>query len=233
MNIKLLRIIVVNILCLSFCTTVFGESYDEKYDYIINIIAPYISDENKDEEISRRDCVETIMKLIGLDTETAELVGRSIHCHNPFYDIPDRNKVNGYIISAAYARIAEGEDIFVKEVSSREKVFYPDRSVTVKECLAFMVRCMKSWRSVEWGNVLSDSIELGLLAECELEELSDDSFLTEQDFYILLYRMLDQNRYVYFESGQDYSKYDETNSIRYIDWWYENNDTQEDVVVQE
>lgn len=190
---------------------------DGQYDKIIKIIAPYI--ENEDNIISRGDCVATIMKLIGVDADTALEYADSDYYMPVFLDI-GYDIMSGYIIIAKYCDVAAGVDFYRDGVNN----FMPDRSVTIQECLTFMLRCLKDSNSVVWENVMTDSMEIGLLQKDELNSFAVDAPLLNKDFYTLLSRMLNMNRYLYWPTEEPQSGYaksmqiDTSGSIKYVDW---------------
>ena len=179
---------------------------DGQYDKIIKIIAPYI--ENEDNIISRGDCVATIMKLIGVDADTALEYADSDYYMPVFLDI-GYDIMSGYIIIAKYCNVAAGVDFYRDGVNN----FMPDREVTVKEALTFMLRCLTDPQTLTWERIMEDSIKFGLLKEEDL-----------------LCRMLDKNRYLYWpieelSRGNEKSmQIDQTNSVKYMNFFLEKTD---------
>ena len=201
-------------------------AYDDNYTEVIADLAPCVYDHT----ISRRDCIAAIMKIVGVDPET-EYINRQFtvfdsmfsdiyfgfmgesHKHplGHFYDIPG----NGYIIEA-YGSVAMGH---------KHGGFKPDKNVTVRECLTFMLRCLKERSDVSWENVMVDSVEIGLLKESELEYFAADSPLLKKDFITLLNRMLNLPRYLYLPvmippRTRSFMR-DQTGSMLYIEWYYQ------------
>lgn len=196
---------------------------DGQYDKIIKIIAPYI--ENEDNIISRGDCVATIMKLIGVDADTALEYADSDYYMPVFLDI-GYDIMSGYIIIAKYCNVAAGVDFYRDGVNN----FMPDREVTVKEALTFMLRCLTDPQTLTWERIMEDSIKFGLLKEEELELYVADGELQSKQFYTLLCRMLDKNRYLYWpieelSRGNEKSmQIDQTNSVKYMNFFLEKTD---------
>ena len=191
---------------------------------IIKSIAPYILN-GENIEVNRRDCISVLMKLIGVDKLTADMYAGIDYDQPVFKDISGSVENDGYIIIAKFNDVAKG----IENNSNIINSFEPDRYVTVKECLTFMLRCLKDSDVVEWDNVMLDSVRIGLLQEDELEFYVADAPLQNKQFYTLLHRMLDKKRYLYWpidEPSDGYIKsmqVDKTNSIRYINWILENN----------
>ena len=103
------------------------------------------SDIMNTEAVTREECITAIMKAIGLTDKKLEHMNGSdiigfVDCESFTY------------IDCAYSsKIAYGEEHNVDYMTPRIKhthnntdiFFFPDRPVTAKECLAFMVRCFE------------------------------------------------------------------------------------------
>ena len=191
---------------------------DSTEDNIMKIIAPYVA-ENKNATITRGDCVATIMKLIGADKEISEEYANAFYDQPVFNDIGD--DVNaGYIILSKFSNVSVGVQRNEYDIIHD---FFPKRNVTVKECLTFMLRCLTDSKLVMWDNIMEDSIKMGLLQENELDSYIADEPLQNNQFYTLLGRMLNKNRYLYWPTEEPPAGHaksmqvDITNSIKYID----------------
>lgn len=197
-----------------------SESAEEN---IIKSIAPFIDTDNCT-KISRGDCIATVMQLIGVDKEISEIYADLDFNQSVFYDIDDDRLNAGYIILAKYSGVAVGVNTDTYDIGN----FEPNREVTIKECLAFMLRCLKKNTEVKWGNILSDAEKFGLLQSSEVKYINDDQLLIGGTFRILLERMLNMNRYLYWpleEPAPGYAKsmqVDQVGEIQYIDWILEN-----------
>lgn len=203
----------------SLKVTVSKATEEDQYSDIIKSIAPCtINDENG--KISREDCISTIMKLIGVDKETADTYGNAFYDQPVFEDVGGGAENDGYIFIAKFSSVAIG----VNDTLNGVNKFEPNRSVTMQECLAFMLRCLKDSNSVVWENVMTDSMQIGLLQKDELDSFVANSPLSNKDFCTLLSRMLNMNRYLYWPMDEPSAGYvksiqiDLTSSIKYIDW---------------
>lgn len=213
----IILIIILFIFFLNFNAFASEETEDSIYTLIISSIAPNIMENSN---ISRGDCVATIMKLIGVDKDTAEIyAGMNFHNH-VFYDMREDDLNRGYIVLAKFSNIAFGVNTDTRNIGN----FEPKRDVTTKECLTFMLRCLKDSNSVSWENVMTDSVQIGLLQKDELDSFVADAPLLNKDFYTLLSRMLNMNRYLYWPTEEPQAghaksmKIDTSGSIKYIDW---------------
>lgn len=201
----------------SFSAAVSNAAEEEQYYDVIKTIAPYAV-QNENDKISRGDCITAIMKLVGVDKEIADEYGNSYYYEPVFDDVYGHGPENdGYIFIAKFSDVATG-------VGRND--FEPDRDVTVQECLAFMLRCLKGPENVTWENVMTDSVQIGLLQKDESDSLAADALLLNKDFCTLLYRMLNMNRYLYWPieeppAGRKKMQVDTTNSIKYFDWFKE------------
>jgi hypothetical protein len=200
---------------------------------VIKFIAPNII-EKENEETSRRDCIVAVMRLVGVDDMTANSYADMDYDQPVFLDVNGNEKNDGYIFIAKFSNVATGVDFYPNGVNN----FAPTRDVTVKECLAFMLRCLTDIESVSWDGVMDDSVKAGLLHEDELEMFIADDALQNKQFYTLLNRMLDKNRYLYWPTENPRPGYaksmqiDRTNSIRYIDWILEKRNDDEKIIKQ-
>ncbi len=194
---------------------------DNLCNNVIMSIAPYIA-EDGDAMVTRGDCVAAIMKLVGVDEETAENYADMDFDEPVFSDVAYNDVNAGYIILANFSNVALGTKSSCKSCAN---CFEPDRNVTVKECLAFMLRCLNDPEAVLWDNIMEDSVKQGLLQEDELALYAADQLLQSRRFYTLLYRMLNKNRYLYWPTEEPPAGYaksmkvDLTNSIKYCDWF--------------
>ena len=161
------------------------------------------------DSVSRAECIVTIMKLIGVTENHAERYGRANLDEPIFNDERDMYKEEkGYIRIAGTSRIA---------LRIRERDFFPKRNVTVKECTAFIMRCLES-SSPDLEETFLRAVEIGLVFSTDsFYEKSDDDLLPH-DFYIILDRMLDQKRYIYYYEGFHELQTHEAKSVTYLEY---------------
>ena len=110
-----------------------------------------------------------------------------------------------------------------------------EEKATLKECITFMLRCLKGVDFHVWnGDTVSMAIDVGLLTENEAGNINPEQYLTIDTYNMLLSRMLDMNRYLYYkpirlDKGSGVRQRvgtDESGSLKYIDWLSEiNSDT--------
>ncbi len=182
-------------------------------------IAPYLFD-GAGQEITRGDGISAIMRLIGVDGKTAGEYARSCYDQPVFFD-QGASDADGYIIIAKFAEVALGVDDYCSGINN----FAPNRNMTVKECLAFMLRCLTDSKSLPWDNTVEDSVKFGLLTKEESEAYAPDSALTYEQFYTFLSRMLNMDRYLYWQDESEKTtagharsvKVDSAGSVKYID----------------
>ena len=200
---------------------------NNKEDSIIAKIAPYVMEGEKN-PVRRIDCIVTIMKLIGMDSDAENKymnimwdrpIFSDFYSNESVYPFTDDNN-EGYIVAAYMAKVVVGTKIYEGYESPS---FEPKRSVTVKECLALMLRCLTDPETVSWCNVMQDSVKIGLINEDELTDYIAENPLKSGQFYTLLCRMLNMKRYLYWPATNvsAYEKSmetDKTESITYIDW---------------
>ena len=193
---------------------------NEKMVNVIKAVAPYIT-ENVNESIKRGDCIATIMKVIGVDQDTADRYANACYYQPVFSDLEYDNVNSGYIILAKFGGVAIG--IQSNEYDTIHD-FEPKNDVTLKECLAFMLRCLHDTKNISWNDVLSQANEFGLLNDEEYNIIQEDDLLTDEMFKTLLSRMLVKKRYLYWpiddppDGTAKSIQMDQTDSIQYIDW---------------
>ena len=209
------------ILNLITCFAVSASENTESYacDDAISSIAPYLFDGDS-REITRGDGISAIMRLIGVDEKTAGEYARACYDQPVFFD-QGVSDADGYIIIAKYADVALGVDDYLNGTNN----FAPNRNITVKECLAFMLRCLKDTESLSWDNTIEDSVKFGLLKNEESEIYAPDSALTYEQFYTFLSRLLNMDRYLYWPDESEKPtagharsvKVDSAGQVKYID----------------
>ena len=158
---------------------------DGKYENALNYV---FGDSQKldYENISRLDCIVAIMRIIGFNERCAYK-----YSDLSTYDEPPYNDVGG----SGYGYVIGGDYGYNVTNGVAHGCFAPYRSVTVKECLAFMLRCLEE--NVIWENTMEDAVKRGLVSEEEAEGYGEDKLLDEALFHKLLCRFLDKNRVLY------------------------------------
>lgn len=169
------------------------------------------------ESISRLDCLIAIMRVIGFDDRAAYNYSTlSTYDELPYFDVKIGDISGGYVIAADYGyNITNGV---------AHGYFAPYRSVTLKECLAFMLRCVEDSENVLWENIIQDSVKHGFLSPEEAETLDETQVLDEKLFRELLRRLLDEKRYLYCETTDkstyaDEIKTDVEGEMSYLEWY--------------
>ena len=237
--VKRILVVVISLNILLVFMAFSPKSYETKQmPDVIKQIAPYIT-EDESSTVTRGNCITTIMKIVGIDKEVACWNATSEYDPPVFHDIERGDILVGYIVQAKFINVATGTAVGV----TGAKVFEQDREVTIKECLAFMLRCLDDTDKFAWNDIMERALEYGLLDE------PDRSFygaggekLTSKDFAKLLSRMLNSKRYLYWPNGPTepmpglpdgatpppgWSKTvqkDASRSISYMDWVLENID---------
>ena len=218
------RIITIMILFTLFSNSAILASDYAEDNLCNNIIKSIVSDVAENEKVSRGNCVASVMKLVGIDRTTAEMYADMDFYQPVFYDICDDDLNAGYIILAKFSGVAAGVNTDAHNIGN----FEPNRYVTIKECLTFMLRCLTGQNIITWDNVILQAKEIGLITEEEYSSFEFDESLTSNLFCTLLSRMLNMNRYLYWPTEEPQPGHakemqvDLTNSIKYIDWLCQN-----------
>ena len=130
------------------------------------------------------------MKIIGMTSEIAKKCDDTIIFND---------------ISNPYISVAHLECVAFGEGNGTYPYFYPYRDVTVKEAAAFIVRCLAPVGNVDDKiNSVSASVddtftkakEIGIIQATDTFYSNGDATVTPDEFYIMLYRMLYQPRYL-------------------------------------
>ena len=196
------------------------ETYTCENEEVLKQLMPFLF-ETESSTISRGVCIMSLMKILGVDNTTAVSYANADYYAPVFSDLEYDDVNAGYIIVSKFSGVSVG--IQRNEYDTIHD-FYSKRNVTIKECLTFMLRCLKDSNSIVWDNVMTDSVKVGLLEEDELDFYVANDPLLNKDFCVFLSRMLNMNRFLYWpteESPAGYAKsmqIDQTNSITYIDW---------------
>lgn len=150
--------------------------------------------------VSREECIVAIMRVIGVtDEEIEKLNGDDLIC---FAD----TDTFSYFGCARLGNIAYGEECVVNYPTHRtshtlkntDTFFFPKRAVTVKETVAFMVRCLEEISKGDINYTFEEAKDYGILNEKDSFIINADLPISQNDFYILLERFLQQKRYKYY-----------------------------------
>ena len=195
---------------------------------MIDKIAPY-AQKDSEEKIPRKDCVISIVKAIGANEDLNEQRRRVAYESPPFgseYTIFQEDF--GYLIAAHFDDILCGEPYYYNS-EQMGVLITPFRAVKAKECLAFMLRCLKPMENIEWNNTFQDSIDIGLINADEAKAFENQKYLMAKDFRVLLSRMLDMKRYLYYTDEakksvwRNYIETDVSGSMTYLEQYLKNN----------
>lgn len=186
-----------------------------------------IVDENyfsNQDTVTRAECLVAIMRAIGVtDEEIEKLNGADLA---GFVDTFPYS----YFGCAYLAKIAYGEECIVDYETYRTShtlkntdiFFFPDRAVTVKETLAFMVRCLEENDEKDLAYAIEKAKEYGLIYSEDTFSNEIDSTMCQDDFYVLLDRFLHQKRYKYYDRANNEFRMDgyidEEQSITYLEF---------------
>lgn len=173
--------------------------------------------------ITRKECLVTIMRVIGVtDEEIENLNGADLIA---FVDTESFS----YFGCAYLSGITFGEECVVDYPTERTShtlkntdfFFFPERAVTTKECLAFMIRCLQSDK-IDFDLTLEKAKESGLINDKDDFIQNPNSIINQDDFFVLLGRMLQQKRYKYYNRGNNSfsmdGNIDEERSMTYLEF---------------
>ena len=193
-------------------------------DIVIEEIMGSDAIENDDRTITREECITGIMRLVGVNDNLAKgYTGEMIETIGPdgeicrsitvFHGWIYMDTSDGYIYAAKWNGIT-GDDV-------NEEFFRPKEDASIQDCLGFMLRCLVDRSKVTEERVMDLAVEKGLIEEGEYSEKQAMESITEKEFIEFLSRMLESERYLYFEptdTATNPAHIDQTGEKRYIDW---------------
>ena len=207
---KFIKIIILtlSLFIASNSTLCYGAIYDkDEYNEICKVLQENnIVDEIKPRNtyINRKECIKGVMRVIGTTDEVANKWCNVLFYESIFSDIQGYvdGKIdlgNGYTIFAGNYRIALGIPEVIAIVSNEkyyDNNFKPDSTAKVKDCVAFIMRCIKERENAEdCDKLFSDAEEIGLISKND--SFYNDKYLYAYAYYNMLYRMLNEQRYYY------------------------------------
>ena len=221
---KKMIITIILIMCFLVNINVYADNSDVSVykDELIRLNILDEDDFSNSDTITRGDCLIAIIRAIGItDNDISRFDGADFM---PFVDTASFS----YFGYAYMAEIAYGEKCVVDYPTYRsthmrtnwDYFFFPERAVTVKETLAFMVRCLEKERNESLEYAIEKAEEYGLIKDNDTFIDKSDSTLSQDDFYVLLNRFLQQKRYKYYDSLGSVGievYFDEDRSISYFE----------------
>jgi len=185
--------------------------YDINNTDIVDTVVSYnICDRDSNSLITRRECITAIMKICGVSDETALRYQNANYITKVYNDVRDNN---GFIVISKFNGISFG--ILSDDYGT---YFAPDKVVTIDECIAFMTRCLSKDENSDLVTSFSTAKDIGLIYENDSFFDKEKELLSKDDFYLLLYRMMHQKRYKYYDVAVDEFVTDENRMISYIEF---------------
>ena len=200
---KLIKVIILtlSLFIVSNSTLCYGAIYDkDEYNEICKVLQENnIVDEIKPRNtyINRKECIKGVMRVIGTTDEVANEWSNVSFYEPIFSDMAEED--NGYVIFAGVHRIALGIPEVIAVVSNNKYYannFKPKNSAKVKDCVAFIMRCIEERENAEdCDKLFSDAEKMGLISKND--SFYNDKYLYAYAYYNILYRMLNEQRYYY------------------------------------
>ena len=200
---KLIKVIILtlSLFIASNSTLCYGAIYDkDEYNEICKVLQENnIVDEIKPRNtyINRKECIKGVMRVIGTTDEVANEWSNVSFYEPIFSDMAEED--NGYVIFAGVHRIALGIPEVIAVVSNNKYYannFKPKNSAKVKDCVAFIMRCIEERENAEdCDKLFSDAEKMGLISKND--SFYNDKYLYAYAYYNMLYRMLNEQRYYY------------------------------------
>ena len=200
---KFIKIIILtlSLFIASNSTLCYGAIYDkDEYNEICKVLQENnIVDEIKPRNtyINRKECIKGVMRVIGTTDEVANEWSNVSFYEPIFSDMAEED--NGYVIFAGVHRIALGIPEVIAVVSNNKYYannFKPKNSAKVKDCVAFIMRCIEERENAEdCDKLFSDAENIRLISKND--SFYNDKYLYAYAYYNMLYRMLNEQRYYY------------------------------------
>ena len=233
---RIVSIVIITAMLCGGCAVYADENreYREYYNkFLLRYAAPSIF-ENMSDNLSRGLCVSSIMRVIGVDEKSAFRVDDALYESFPYHDEDLMPPVSAYVrlskrcISTGYSNLPRSYvSLGIIDPDDTETAeydyFLPNKDVTIKECLTFMLRCIKKREDVKWDSVMDDSVSVGFLTADERERIDEDAPITKGQFSRVLSRLFGMKRYLYYvpDETDEMFEYDENRSISYADMFEE------------
>ncbi len=193
--------LVMALLCGAFGVSA-AEGASEAEVYSVLVEAGIIDEVNfsDDSIVCRVECVSAILICIGL---TDDFVSSKRGAD--WYAFADTSPFS-YCGYADYAKIAYGEKCVVDTPTygsshrntAWDYLFFTDMAATVKEALAFMLRCLEDLSAENFDLTLEKAKEYSLISDEDAFAENIDEEITQGDFVLLLERFVQQKRYKYY-----------------------------------
>lgn len=184
MEVKMKKLLLLLLICVFLpCNTCIAEVENKEVIEPMTVLKN--SDIIEEKFITRRDCLVAVMKIIGV-TDDLEC---GICTYKYFSDCYSLDFM--YFEYSIMAGIAMGTEP-VNDNTPAYK-FKPNMCATYNDALAFIVRCFVP-RS---ENIKEDAVEYGILKTTDSFYDNLDRYITDDEFYILLGRMLEKQCHTY------------------------------------
>ena len=181
---KLIKVIILtlSLFIVSNSTLCYGAIYDkDEYNEICKVLQENnIVDEIKPRNtyINRKECIKGVMRVIGTTDEVAN----------------EWSNVSFY--EPIFSDMAEEVIAVVSNNKYYANNFKPKNSAKVKDCVAFIMRCIEERENAEdCDKLFSDAEKMGLISKND--SFYNDKYLYAYAYYNMLYRMLNEQRYYY------------------------------------
>lgn len=220
----------------------------KKYEILDSDFGEYDSAE----EVSRDDCLRGILKAAGMHVDGYFDSGKA-DIEQVFAD-EDYAKDKSYLNFGYIYRIMSGQKVqkekkipgepqklwlfgelivngkvreYNEPVDMNREYFFPLRTATVNDCIAFIMRCIdKNAEGLDLEGTFQLAKERGIIKESDNFYNDGNRDLNQEIFFTLLKRMMNEKRYIYFRKLTDKDiwwecdgrLYDETGEMTYLEY---------------
>lgn len=195
---------------------------------------------SKNKAITRIECLTGVLKAAGMridgfyDPDVRIGVSIEWDFRDSYYDGCEYAEY-GYSYNIAY-----GVDLKTFNDGEFGLVFLPKKIATIEECIAFIMRCIEDVpKETSLDDIYQMAKDRGIIKETDEFYESGKANLSQEVFYTLLMRMLNEKRYIYFTNEFDNRPYsykgkllDEEGEMTYLEYaksLYEDNEDNDNV----
>ena len=187
---------------------------------------------DNDAIVTRNDCLSMVMMSIGLSSNaridtysTQELfldTGNSVTESEMWYEnYVDNCKFTefGYVhLAREFTNVVAGRESI--KLNGQNMIYFDyTGATTVKEALAFMVRCLGEYNSRNLEETFQIAAEIGLISDKDSFYQKPDVAISPNDFFVILQRFLQQKQYLYFDrKSNDKFRINNNSDISYADY---------------
>jgi len=171
--------------------------YNVEYSFEVSTLIDYgIINKGliESESISRAECLSAVMRVIGVTDDFVESHWKIAFEVPPLNDADfGTRETKWYINVGTLEGIAFGKEF---NYENRPRYFKPQDNALISDCVNFIINCVS-----DTTNRLNEAEKIGLILKEDAFYKNLDENLTSETLCVLLYRMMNMKRHLYFAEG--------------------------------